>query len=355
MPLFAVQVENLRCLRSADLQLDPQLTVITGPNASGKTSLLEAVFFLGRGRSFRSRQAERLIRTGAEALTVIGHVENTHRPIVIGIRATRERTEARIAGSPIDSLAPLASAFPVQVIDPGVHKLVEEGPAGRRRALDWGVFHVERRFAADWQRYQRALKQRNAALRSQLAAASVRAWDPELISAGSAMTDARSRYAARLQPVVRRIASDLADVDLTIAMSQGWPVDESFGGALERAWVQDCKAATTTVGPHRADLRIRVEGYLARDRVSRGQQKLVAAALVLAQLEVLQETSGMAGTLLLDDPAAELDGSRLRRLLEAATKLGAQLIATATSEGIVGLENPGARFHVEQGAVTRML
>ncbi len=333
MPLLAVQVENLRCLRSVDLQLDPQLTVVTGPNASGKTSLLEAIFFLGRGRSFRSRQAEKLIRTGAEALTVIGHVGHGHRPMVIGIRAMRERTEARLAGSPVDSLAQLASAFPVQVIDPGVHKLVEEGPSGRRRALDWGVFHVERGFAADWQRDQRALKQRNAALRSQLSTPSVRAWDPELISAGNAM----------------------ADVDLAVATSQGWPQDESLEAALEKAWAKDCKAATTTVGPHRADLRIRVEGYLARDRVSRGQQKLLASALVLAQLEVLKETSGMPGTLLLDDPAAELDGSRLKRLLEAAGKLGAQLIATATSERIVGLESPGARFHVEQGAVTRML
>src|SRR5258705_12322012 len=203
MPLLAVQVENLRCLRSVDLQLDPQLTVVTGPNASGKTSLLEAIFFLGRGRSFRSRQAEKLIRTGAEALTVIGHVGHGHRPMVIGIRAMRERTEARLAGSPVDSLAQLASAFPVQVIDPGVHKLVEEGPSGRRRALDWGVFHVERGFAADWQRYQRALKQRNAALRSQLSTPSVRAWDPELISAGNAMAGARPRHPQRLHPVCR--------------------------------------------------------------------------------------------------------------------------------------------------------
>jgi DNA replication and repair protein RecF len=109
------------------------------------------------------------------------------------------------------------------------------------------------------------------------------------------------------------------------------------------------------MGPHRADLKIRFDGHLARDRVSRGQQKLIASSLVLAQLEVLRESSGVIGTLLLDDPAAELDKGRLRLLVERARRLGAQLIATATSESIAGLESPGARFHVEQGDVTRML
>ena len=170
MPLLAVQVENLRCVRNADLKLDSRLTVITGPNASGKTSLLEAIFFLGRGRSFRSRQIERVIRTGADALTLIGHVAGKHRPTVIGIRADRESTQARIAGAQVKTLADLATAFPVQVIDPGIHKLVEEGPAGRRRAVDWGVFHVEPAFGTDWQRYQRVLRQRNAALRAQMPA-----------------------------------------------------------------------------------------------------------------------------------------------------------------------------------------
>ena len=161
MPLLAVQVEDLRCLHEADLRLDPKFTLITGPNAAGKTSLLEAIFFLGRGRSFRTRHVERLIRTGADGLTLIGHLAAAVRPLIVGIRANRDRTEARVGGQPVVSFADLAAAFPVQVIDPNLHKLIEEGPAGRRRAMDWGVFHVEHSFAADWQRYQRALKQRN--------------------------------------------------------------------------------------------------------------------------------------------------------------------------------------------------
>lgn len=355
MPLLAVQVENLRCIRAADVRLDPQLTVITGANAAGKTSLLEAIFFLGRGRSFRSRQIDRVIRTGADALTLIGHVAAPHRPLVIGIRASRDATEARVGGTQVGSLAQLAGAFPVQVIDPGVHKLVEEGPAARRRAIDWGVFHVEPNFTAAWQKYQRALKQRNAALRQRLPASSVQAWDPELLAAGASLSEARGRYVAQLQPVVRRMAGELADIELVVTLGYGWPTDESFPEALARSWNRDIEWGTTTVGPHRADLRIRAEGHAARERVSRGQQKLVASALVLSQLEVLRDSKGILGSLLLDDPAAELDPRRLKLLLNLAIRLGAQIVATGTSESISGLDSPGARFHVEQGEVTRML
>jgi DNA replication and repair protein RecF len=355
MPLLAVQVEDLRCIRHAELQLDRALTLISGPNAAGKTSLLEAIFYLGRGRSFRTRQIERLVRSGASGLTLIGHVAADLRPLVLGIHASKEGTEARMGGQPVGSLAALATAFPVQVIDPNVHKLIEEGPGGRRRAMDWGVFHVEPGFTGDWQRFQRALKQRNAALRAQLPADVIRAWDTELVSAGTALSTARQRYVDLLRPVVERLAGSLADVDLAVTLSRGWPIEEPLEVALAKALSKDIRVGTTTLGPHRADLRIRVGGFLARDRVSRGQQKLVAAALVLAQLELLKSSSGRPGTLLLDDPAAELDKGRLQKLIRQVRELGAQVIATSTTSAIQGLESPGAMFHVEQGEVARML
>ncbi|HZF17932.1 MAG TPA: DNA replication/repair protein RecF [Steroidobacteraceae bacterium] len=355
MPLLAVQVENLRCVRNVDLQLDDRLTVITGANGAGKTSLLEAIFFLGRGRSFRTRQIDRLITTGTDAMTLIGHFGGAGRPSLLGIRASRDGTEAHINGRRASSLAELATAFPVQVIDPSIHKLVEEGPSGRRRAVDWGAFHVEPTFAHDWQRFQRALRQRNASLRSQLAASAIKAWDAELVAAGTSISQARERYFEQLQPVVRATSLFLAGVEAVPALYQGWPQGDSLELALAQAWTKDLKAGTTTVGPHRADLRIRLEGQAARDRASRGQQKLIAAALVLSQLRILQKTRGQAGTLLLDDPAAELDSEHLARLMSQVRELGSQLVATTVSSSIVGLEDPGARFHVEQGAATRML
>ena len=355
MPLLAVQVEDLRCIRHADLQLHPKFTLITGPNAAGKTSLLEAMFFLGRGCSFRTRRVEKLIRTGADGLTLIGHLASDVRPILLGIRARRDATEARIGGRPAASLADLATAFPVQVIDPNLHKLIEEGPSGRRRAMDWGVFHVEPQFVRDWQRYQRVLKQRNAALRMQLPAEATRAWDKELVIAGTSLSLARQRYLRQLQPIAEKTGRSLTHLDLDIALAQGWSSDQTLGEALVASWPRDSKFRATTVGPHRADMEIRVNGFPARDRVSRGQQKLVAASLILAQLELLQRSSARVGTLLLDDPAAELDAGHLQALMAHVAGLGPQLVVTATASSVEALQEPGARFHVEQGVVTRML
>jgi len=349
MPLLAVQVEDFRCIRRADLQLDSKLTLITGPNGAGKTSLLEAIFFLGRGRSFRSRQVERVIRSGASGLTVIGHLAGEVRPLVIGIHARPGNMDARIGGKEIGSLAELALAFPVQVIDPNLHKLIEEGPVTRRRSMDWGVFHVEPGFAREWQRYQRALKQRNAALRAAQAAATTRAWDGELSNSGELLTAARERYVEQLGPWVERIAHSLIGGEITLSLARGWPAGSSLPEALADAWSRDTRLGVTTIGPHRADLRLRMEGHLARDRVSRGQQKLLAAAIVIAQLHCLRRQTGRSGTLLLDDPAAELDVGRLQALMDQIADLDTQLIVTATSPRVEGLARPGSVFHVEQG------
>ena len=164
MSLRRLEVRDFRCIAATDLEFDGRCNLISGANASGKTSLLEAIFFLGRGRSFRTARNETLIRKGADELLLTGRFEAGGSVRPVGVRYSREGFEARAAGNRIGSLAELATILPVQAIDPEVHRLVEEGPQERRRYLDWGVFHVEPRFVEQWRRYQRALKQRNAAL-----------------------------------------------------------------------------------------------------------------------------------------------------------------------------------------------
>ncbi len=142
MPLRRVQVTDFRCLQSAALDLDPRFTLISGPNASGKTSLLEAIYVLGRGRSFRTRRLEHLIRHGSEQFVVFGEIESADRRIPVGVEGSASGVHARIGGAKALSLAELAVALPVQIIDPEIHRLIEEGPSRRRRFLDWGVFQA---------------------------------------------------------------------------------------------------------------------------------------------------------------------------------------------------------------------
>src|SRR5262245_27258814 len=141
MPLGTFRAERFRCLAAVELELDPGANLFIGPNASGKTSLLEAAFFLSRGRSFRSRRREFLIAHGQHDFLIVGQAAGSGGSTPLGVRATRTATEWHVGGAVAAGIADLAEQFPAQVIDPEVHKLLEEGPGRRRRFLDWGVFH----------------------------------------------------------------------------------------------------------------------------------------------------------------------------------------------------------------------
>ena len=357
MSLDSLGIEDFRCIERADLALDGRCNLISGENASGKTSLLEAIFVLGRGRSFRSARAETLIRSGTAAFQVTARVrtEATVRPL--GLRFGRGGIEARFNGRPVGGLAELATILPTQAIDPEVHRLIEGGPQERRRFLDWGVFHVEPSFVEHWRRYQRALKQRNAALRIGAGPGVVRAWDPELIEAGLVVAEFRNRYLVSLVPHVAATAERLLGRPLEVGLLQGWSAERPLEEAVAASWDRDRERGLTHAGPHRADLTVRFAGAPARDRISRGQQKLAASALLLGQLRCDAELGSRVAALLVDDPAAELDSGNLERLLAEVIDLPAQLFVTAldpSNAALAGLPH-GHRFHVEHGAVTRLI
>lgn len=357
MSLDTVGIEDFRCIQRAELPLHDRCNLISGENASGKTSLLEAIFVLGRGRSFRTAKAETLIRNGSSAFQLTARVrtEGSVRPL--GLRLGKDGIEARYSGRPVSGLAELATILPAQAIDPEVHRLIEGGPQERRRFLDWGVFHVEPNFVDQWRRFQRALRQRNAALKAGAAPAVVKAWDPELVEAGELVAASRARYLRALAPHVAATAERLMGEPLEIALHQGWSAERTLQESIEASWTRDRERAITHAGPHRADISVRYGGAPARDRISRGQQKLAAAALLLGQLRCDAELGSRVAALLVDDPAAELDAGNLERLLREVVSLPAQLFVTALDPKNPALGNlpEGHRFHVEHGSVTRLI
>jgi DNA replication and repair protein RecF len=388
--LVELVVDDLRCIEHAELQLHPGHNLIWGGNGSGKTSLLESIFLLGRGRSFRTRNSERLIRHGRDRLVVFGRTggdlgarnsgagyipggasESTAdlegpagnpagavgRPgdaaplsQPLGVQVSRaDGTIARISGAAARSLTELTQAFPVQVIDPGVHKLVEEGSHRRRRWMDWAVFHVEHQFGDWWLRYTRILKQRNAALRTQPAQVSV--WDAELAKVGELIALARRQFVESLLPYWRESVLALSGLEPELHYFKGWAQDVSLAEALVASKARDESKRLTHPGPHRADVIIRMNGRPAREVLSRGQQKLVAVAMTLAQLNLLQQATQTTPTLLLDDPAAELDGDHLKRFIEQVMRLRSQLVLTSLHSESHLFGTPNRVFHVEQGGV----
>ncbi len=349
MTVAELRLQNLRCLAAAELRLHPGINLITGDNGAGKTTLLEAIYLLGRGRSFRTRHTEQLIRYGEAQLGVAGVLRAAGQEHRLTLRCDRTGpATAGVDGRATESLAELAALFPVQVIDPGIHRLIEEGPATRRRWLDWAMFHVEPQFLEQWRSYRRALRQRNAALR---AGGDAGLWDAELTRHGEPLTAARARLIEALEPVWAETLSALGAVTATLRFYRGWsgsvPLLDSLSEHLER----DRDRGSTLLGPHHFDVWLRVEGHPARDTVSRGQQKLLGAAMALAMARLISGRLGQAPALLLDDPAAELDAAHTQAVLAVASALGGQQIVTALRSEPARLGVPDRVFHVERGVV----
>ncbi len=350
MSLASLSVQNLRSIEGAELELSPGLNLIHGPNGSGKTSILEAVFLLGRGRSFRTRHTQQLITRGKPNLLLFARTaEPDHR---IGFEYGRDEAYvARLDGQDVRSLAELPGAFFTEVVDPEIHRLVEGAPGERRRWLDWGVFHVEPSFLDHWLRFSRALRQRNAALKQDL---DPQAWDAEVAAHGQQVAVQRCQWFQTIKPYLTEAIHRLSGLDVEISYFQGWSAERSLAEALAEGLERDRQRGSTTVGPQRADVLLKMGGRSARESLSRGQQKLVAAAMVLALLGRLREREGPPPTLLLDDPAAELDSQRLGRLVGLVGELRCQLIITSLDPDLRVFGQPESVFHVEQGTVQRL-
>jgi DNA replication and repair protein RecF len=202
-----------------------------------------------------------------------------------------------------------------------------------------------------WKRYRRILSQRNAALKTGAAGPALQSWTTALLESGAAVDASRQSYVAVLAPLVAEFGQHLLQQPLSIEYRPGWARGQTFEAAVAGAERRDLASRTTEVGPHRADLEIQLAGRRLQDEASRGQQKLAAAAMVLAQL-VAGGPQELPRVLLVDDPAAELDLRSLGRLLELLEQLPAQLVLTALSAEQLPPTPGYPVFHVERGAVS---
>ncbi|MEM6638498.1 MAG: DNA replication/repair protein RecF [Pseudomonadota bacterium] len=351
--LTTAAIHDFRCLQQVDVACHPAFNLIVGPNGSGKTSFLESLYFLGRGRSFRSTRTRGLVRDGERRFVVRCDIDGA--PNSLGVEGGGDALRIRVDGHVAGKIEALIRALPIQVIEPGIHRLVESGPSQRRAFLDWGVFHVKHTFLEEWRRYQRALRQRNAVLRQGGQRREAAVWEDALVAAGEAVDQCRATYLADLMPEFQKIVARLLDVPAAVVYSRGWSDESGLRDAINESWDRDARLHMTHVGPQRADLKLRFSDRMARDRVSRGQQKLLAAALVLAQVSLVEKAGKRSPVLLLDDPAAELDQKSLGRLLSVTAELPVQRFVTALDAAVLPDRPVGHVFHVEQGKVELMI
>jgi DNA replication and repair protein RecF len=327
------------------------------------------------GRSFRGRVRDGLVRSGQSALEVFVEWQDhalgglgpgaqavdsgaAIRVRKAGLRHSGQAWEGKLDGSPVSHLGDLCAALAMVTFEPGSHALITGPGEGRRRYLDWGLFHVEPAFLSLWRRYSRALTQRNALLKSGATPPQLDAWDLELADAGEPLDRHREHYLLQLQAGFCELAAELAPTlgEIRLSYHSGWRRDElPLVDALLLARDRDLRAGFTSVGPHRADWRIGFSDIPGREALSRGQTKLTALTALLAQARHHAKSLGEWPLLGFDDLASELDRGHQRLLLQWLLASGAQVFVTGTERppALEAMAAPHALFHVEQGQVER--
>ena len=358
MQVVRLAVSGLRRFDAVEVNPGHGLNLITGDNGAGKTSLLEALHLMAYGRSFRGRVRDGLIRTGSDAVEVFVEwtegLDVRHRRA--GLRHTGQSWVGRLDGEKVAQLGELCAALAVVSFEPGSHALVTGGGEPRRRFVDWGLFHVEPGFLPLWRRYARALKQRNALLKSGSAGQQLDVWDRELAEAGEPITRHRRQYLEQLQDRLLAVAGELVPAlgASQIEFQPGWRSHElSLSDALLLARDRDRNVGYTTAGPHRADWRIDYAAHPQREALSRGQAKLSALSALLAQAEDYAQRRGEWPIVALDDLSSELDRNHQERVLRRLMDSGAQLFVTGTETpaALSHMDVQSTLFHVEQGRI----
>jgi len=348
-----LQIENLRNLAAVKVNPHPVLNVVYGANGAGKTSVLESIVVLSRGRSFRTTQAGELIGPMQSIFRVFAETEDHHKKMnSLGLERSGKRWRGRKNGLDLSQLSQLTRSLPLVLMEPDSHLLISGPPETRRKYLDWGMFHVEPGFLDVWRRYSKALKQRNAALRMRQVEV-LDSLDRVLADHGGQLSEMRRTHCEtigkNIRPLLKKLNPGL--VNIRLDYQKGWSTDR-YKDALDTNRERDLERGVTNAGPHRADLAIYQEKTPARAVLSRGEQKMLAAALLLTQAKILA-SRGEPPLILLDDLASEFDRDHFLKALKRSLKIGGQVWITGTEPP--ALEMNHRVFHVERGRVREMV
>lgn len=355
LSISELQITHLRNITALQLECSTGMNVFFGRNGSGKTSILEALSLLSSGKSFRSHLKSRIIQYDQPCLTLFAKALLGSHSYSLGMeKSQNDETRLRLNNEDIHSISKFANLLPVQLLHPHSYSLLEGGSQPRRHFMDWGVFHVEHFFWELWNNARRLLKQRNAALKQQLPFDEVMLWDQDLVVVAESVDEMRQRYVEQLTPCFQAVLSEISALPMIdLKYYSGWNREKTLADHLRDRALADRALGYTCVGPHRADVKLSLEGIPIQDVLSRGQQKLVIFALRFAQVKLLEQQMGKKSIFLIDDMPSELDSDHQERLFSLINQMSqsTQFFLTGVhKENFASLNNP-KMFHVEHGQI----
>ncbi len=335
MIIQSLQVENFRHLASQNFTFDSRFNLIVGKNASGKTSLLESIYFLSQVGSFRTSRINQAICEGADYFRVIAELYSPKLEMSsrLGIERTRGEVQVRQDGETIKKRSHLAKLLPMLFLGPDTGTNLMQEPKARRQFMDWGLFQNYETYHRVWMRYERALSQRNAGLKGHYPDSVLASLEEEMADAGETLNLARKAFIEEMAPMVNELLSRLIsnEIDWSLEYNAGF-TEGSLRAELAETRARDRQMTFTRIGPHRGDFSLKCDGRFVAQHLSRGQIKLATIALMLTQIKLHQSLNQSSTILLMDDLTAELDEDRRIILLDELIAQKSQLFVTCLEE-----------------------
>lgn len=357
MTIAQLKIYDFRNIAFADILPSPNFNFIIGNNGSGKTSLLEAIYMLGHGKAFRHQLSSRIIQHNKSELVLFSKItSSTHNTHNVGLSKSRSgENKIKIDNDDGFKLAELAKLLPMQLITPEGFDLLTGGPKYRRAFIDWGCFHHYNEFILVWNNLRRLIKQRNALLKNITSYNQLMPWDKELIPIANQVSQIRADYIQQIQDEIINTSHDfLPEYVIDCQFYQGWDHSVNYADLLVEHFQRDKLLNYTTIGPHKADLKLRVDNIPIEVLFSRGQLKLLMCALRLAQGEFYAQQKQQTCLYLLDDFASELDLTK-RSLLAKRLKLtGSQVFISAVDQEQIQamIDENDKIFYIKSGIIS---
>ena len=357
MAVHQLLLNNFRNLHSSNLELHPDLNLIVGENGSGKSSFLEALFFLGHGKSFRTTRSENLVCSSEKSFVISAKTDTNRR---LGVeRSVNNDSKIKIDGKFVDKLSLVAQNIAIQIVTPESFKLFFGGPKERRRFVDLGLFHVKPQFQSLWKKFNNIHKQRNACLKQGIKNEQSLYWTEQFIALSEIIAKIRSEYINELNTELSfwlKILLPSSIEDVNIHYLRGWSQQKELSAVIEDNKEREFQRGFSLYGCHKFDVKFTVDKLTLEEIFSRGQQKLFLLALTFAQAQLIKKVNRVKPIILIDDIGAELDINSRKAFAEAYLHLDSQTLITAIDklalEPLVPDDNNYKMFHVEHGKIS---
>ncbi|PWK16614.1 DNA replication/repair protein RecF [Tumebacillus permanentifrigoris] len=367
MWLKALELRDFRNYESLQLfDLSPRVNIFVGQNAQGKTNVVESVLMLAVAKSHRTSRDAEVIRFEAETALVQGMVEREDRTLKLDLHMLAKGKKSRVNGVEKRKMSDFVGHLNVVLFAPEDLQLIKGGPQLRRRFLDVEIGQVSPQYLYNLSQYQKVLLQRNTLLKEiskkEKKEDLLAIWDEQLCVYGAKVVQKRYEFVEKLEHFARDIHSRISGGKELLSfryvnsfdLLEGADVTERFFETLQSKRRQDILRGTTSVGPHRDDLEVRIDDREVHTYGSQGQQRTASLSMKLAEIELIRAEVGEYPVLLLDDVLSELDSERQLHLVESMGERVQTLITTTTTYGLEQFMQEQAHvYRVEHGVICR--